>query len=136
MKRRPKIIYNGITLTLSIAQRPWDPASQAAAGSGSERTTSGVGESWTTRRDEMQEMRWRCMESEWPALHAFIAWAQATFGTFTYFPDADMPTSYTCDLVSPANGEKVSPSRGQYTREYEFALTIRAVSGAFHPSYY
>lgn len=126
--RFPKIVYNSITLTFSLAAQPWLPATRGV-GAGVESGASGVPSAWKTRREYALEIVQRITEAEWPGYLAFLEWAQDG-NAFAWYPDAGAGTSHTCYLVSPTIDEYVRPDRDTYPGDMVVKFTIRRTDGA------
>jgi hypothetical protein len=127
MKWIPKVRYfkNGVTtLQLTLPQRLWTPVSTAVGGTGV--SAAGVPESFVIRRDQSLDLRLVFRESEWPAVHAWLAWMQDTAGNCLFFPNRAASTYYICYLESPKVGEEIRPERGDYPGIYEIAVRLRS----------
>lgn len=134
MKWLLKVTYGATTLTLTISQAPWTPSSTAVGGS--DTSAAGVPEGFVIRRDRALDLRIRFYESEWPAVRAWLEYAQPG-GAFTIQPEAAVATSYTCYLVSPALGEPIRPERGEHFGTFDMGLSVRTTNGApIEPEYF
>jgi hypothetical protein len=133
MRLIPQVEYGdpGHTVTLSFTypQRLWTPSSSTVGGTNT--SAAGVVESFVIRRDQMIDVRLVFAEREWPAVLAWIAWAQDSAGTFRFWPDATAPSDvFICWLESPKVGEEVRPERGEFSPTYEITLKLRSADGA------
>lgn len=100
----PRFVF-GVSgdLSLSLPSMPRDYT--LATVGGDIEADSGVRAAFIVRRDELWTFTVRFFESEWPALQAFIVFAQ-TGALFTYYPDAlDPSVSYSMRLLEPAIGK-------------------------------
>lgn len=129
MRWIPKVEYDEgrATLRLTLPQNLWVPGSTAVGGS--ETSAAGVPESFVIRRDQTLDVRLRLRESEWPAVHAWLAWMQDTAGSCRFFPDRDALDGHPCYLQSPGVGDEIRPERGEYPGTYEIALRLRSTLG-------
>jgi len=116
------------TLAFTLPARIWTPATQGV-GAGIEFSAAGTPAAWVTRREYTLTVTQRLVESEWPAVRAWLEHAQGG-GTFAWFPDADEATSHTCYLVRPTIEEDVRPARTEYFSGMEITFTIRRTDGA------
>lgn len=133
--RVPRITYASTTLLFTIPNRVWTPGTQGI-GAGSEESAAGIPAAWITRRDYTLRVPLRFTEAEWPAVRAWLAYAQAG-GSFTFFPNAATGTSYTCYLVEPRIDERVEPAPGEHWGTLELAVVIRTTAGtAIEPAYF
>lgn len=127
MKWIPKVIYNGVTVTLSLPQRPWTPGSTAVGGT--DTSAGGVPESFVIRRDQTLDVRLQLWEREWPAVHAWLSWMQGTAGSCQFFPHREDTLNHTCYLDTPKVGEEIRPERGDFPGTYEIGLRLRDTGG-------
>ncbi|HET6762525.1 MAG TPA: hypothetical protein VFH27_02610 [Longimicrobiaceae bacterium] len=126
MRMIPRVVYGTTTLTFTYPQRLWTPLSTTIGGSNT--SAAGITESYVIRRDYLLEARLVFDETEWPAVHDWIVWAQANPGlTFRFWPDATAPGDYyDCFLDGPKVGEEVRPERGEFQRTFEITLRLRS----------
>lgn len=127
MDRRPRFEYDVSSVFEGTISSPsWLPSNATVGGS---RTSSaGIPAAFKVRSDELARLTLRFWEDEWPAVRAFIAFAQ-TGQSFDWLPDADEPTSFAVYLESPLMGEPVSPTRdGTFPRVMELAILLRNAS--------
>lgn len=111
-----------------LPARPW--AYRAPSVGGQRTAASGVPAGYTVRRDHMLVVPLRIYETEWTDLLALIDWANAGAESFTFYPDADVATSFACYLESPAGGDDVAPVRNaEFPQMLELSLTLRKVNG-------
>lgn len=130
-----KIIWNATTLTFTIPPRTWRPGT-VAVGAGSETSASGVPAAWVTRRDYTLRIPLRFTESEWPAVRAWLEYAQAG-GSFDVYPDSAAVTAYTCYLAEPRIDEPLEPDPGEYFGSMELSVLVRTTAGtAIEPAYF
>lgn len=137
MRNIPKVVYAGGTVLLfSLPQRAWTPGSTVVGGT--DTSAAGVPETFVVRRDRTLDVRLRFREAEWPAVRAWLEWAQDTAGAFDWYPDRDLATGHTCYLASPPAGEEIRPERSESFRgHWEIALRLRTADGSpIEPSFY
>lgn len=128
MKFVPRIVYNGITINLTVPQEPWTPAALVVGGS--DKSAAGVPESFVVRTEELCEVKLRFTEAELPSVMAWLKWAQKNSGSFTYrFDKNDIATEYTCYLESPAINAEIKPSRAEFKRHFGITLKLRTTTG-------
>lgn len=125
----PEIVWNGNTLQLRLPCQPWVPISQGVGGS--DTSGSGVPVAFQVRRDQLCQVVLRFFESEWPGVEAWLAWAQATAGSFTFrFDGNDAASQHTCYLALPAMAGQVLPVRdGSTIGAYTIDITLRDTTG-------
>jgi hypothetical protein len=125
--RRSRFVFGDSDLTLSLSVKAWEPDAPTVGG----RAVSGAGvpASFIVRRDHTLDVTLRVTEAEWDEVESLIAYGQASL-PITWYPDADGNTSYQVYLESPAPGESVKPTRTDFPRVFERALTLRAVTGS------
>jgi hypothetical protein len=131
MRMIPKVVYGATTATtttlaFTYPQRLWTPLSTTIGGSNT--SAAGITESFVIRRDYLLEVRPVFDETEWPAVHAWIVWAQDNPGqAFRFYPDATAPGDwYDCYLEAPKVGEEVRPERSEFQRLFEITLRLRS----------
>lgn len=129
MKFIPKIVYNNgstVTLTLTQPQKLWRPYSKGVGGT--DRSASGVTESFLIRREYLVKLMLRFTEDEWASVDSWLSWAQDNAGsTFDfYFDKDDVATLYTVLLDKPSfeDGE-IQPDRADAHRIYEIEVVLR-----------
>lgn len=131
MTRRPVVFYDDgelQVLSFTISQRPWIPDSIGVGGSSV--AAAGAGEAFEVRRDEILEVRLRFFEMQWPAVRAWLTWAQRTQGSFYFYMEAGVPASARLAyLHSPQMGESMKPERGEYPGTYERTVELRSADG-------
>lgn len=128
MKWIPKIVYDTVTLSLSLPMDLWTPSSQGVGGA--RRFASGAGEAFRIRGDEFLQVRLRYFDSEELAVRQWLRWMQDRFGACQFYPDIAAVTSYGCDLHTPAMGEEVTPERDpQYRGAWAITLKLRSTTG-------
>lgn len=126
----PRISYgsggSATEFNFTLPQRPWDPVSAGVGGS--EESAAGLISAWQYRRDRGLLIRPRFWEHEWPAVEAWIAWAQhgMSFGLNL----AQVGASTQCLLVSPRMGERIRPLRTEFDQVWEIELEVRTVDGS------
>lgn len=128
--RRQRITYGAgpAVLTFALPARDWTPGT-VGIGGGLEFSAAGVPSSWVTRRERTLTIIQRLLETEWPAVRAWLEYAQGG-GTFVWYPDAVGATWHTCYLVSPGPEEEVRPLRTEHFGAMELTFTIRRTDGA------
>jgi hypothetical protein len=126
----PKVVYNSITLLFTLPCRPWISTTRGV-GAGKEESAAGVPSVWVTRREYPLRVPLRFLESEWPSVRAWLVWAMDGGGSFSFFPDQSVGTSYTCYLVRPTTDEDVVPSPDpEYPKARELEVTVRRTTAA------
>lgn len=130
-----KYVYNAITLIPVIMAGPWLPGIQGV-GAGIAFGASGIPAAWETRKDRTLLIPLRFEESQWPAVRAFLEWAQLG-GTFQFYPDNALGTNYVCYLLSPTIDQELRPERDPaYASGMRISIVIRRTDGvALEPSY-
>lgn len=135
--RLQKFVFNATTLIPGIPSAPWTPGT-IGVGAGSAEGASGVFVAWETARFGTLEIPLRFEESQWAAVRAFLAWGMGG-GTFSFFPDSTLGTSYTCYLVGPKNTDHVVPTTdlNGYMSGRSVTILIRRTDGVpLEPLYF
>lgn len=139
MKWQPRVVYpsgGGTTVDFTLPQAGWIFDSPGVGGG--DETGTGVPVSYEIRRDRIAHLTLRFRESEWPAVEAWVEWAQGPDRSFDFrFDQDDVATEHTCYLHSPRMGESVRPRRAERHGTYEIDVAIRTTDGSkFDVRYY
>ncbi len=125
----PKIVYNNggvVTLNLTWPQKQWEPKSKGVGGT--DRSASGVVESFNIRREHLVTIGLRFTEEEWSDIDQWLSYFQDNQGsTFDfYFEKTDNATLYTVYLDSPSleDGD-IEPKRSSRHGIYEIDVVLR-----------
>lgn len=125
----PKVVYGSgpTTLLFSIPQRPWEPVVSTVGGT--EWSGAGVPATFRISARDVLKLRLRFMESEWPAVRAWILAVQMG-GAYQWFNDQNDLTSLAMYHDAPAVGQDFGPSRGEFPGEYALEVTARSTTDA------
>jgi hypothetical protein len=126
MKWIPKVVYNAVTFEFTQPQKLWRPKNKGIGGT--DRSASGVVESFKVNREYIIRLVLRFRESELADVDAWLTWAQDNQGTpfDFYFDKDDGTTLYTVLLEKPSfeDGE-IEPDRADRHGIYEIAVELR-----------
>lgn len=126
----PRIVYNAITLNLSLPLVPWGLTKRDHGGFGE--AGSGVTASYLQRRDHLLTTTIRFTEDEYEAVLNWLDWAMENAGTSFVFRlnQLDAATEYDVFLVNPHIGEDVKPVRTpNYIGAWQLEITLRTSAG-------
>jgi hypothetical protein len=130
LQHRPRATYglagSETTFEPALPQRPWTPMVEDVEGHNE--AAMGAREAFTIRQADLLEVRLRVLESEIPALFAFLRWGVREW--FTWWNDRDEAASFQAILESPRPGERYRPQRDREDHSvFEITLVMR-VEGA------
>jgi hypothetical protein len=112
---QPKIVYNGITVILSLSQKLWTYEEGPGMG-GEDVSAAGVPESYVVRWDNIINVTLRFLESERDAVMEWIKWAMSNKGSVSvfYFDSTDPDVaSYAVYMEKPKAGDRIAMPREQ-----------------------
>jgi hypothetical protein len=125
----PRVQYDAgagtVTIDFTHPSRPYTYESKGIGGS--DVSASGIPESFQIRRDQLLHWVLIFLEAEWAAVETWLAWAQSSGGSFTFFPDKDqLGSSYVVYLHAPEMGDGIAPRRSvDYLGAFELELSFR-----------
>lgn len=136
---RPKLTYSGGTLTLALAQRPFDEGLMAF-GAGYDESAALVPSAWVTTWAYVLTVKVRFWESERASVLAYLKTVLGAAESHTLQLDQGVAgTAFTVYLVSPKLGgsDGIAPTRSSDTHGlYEMELKYRRTDGtAFGKNY-
>jgi hypothetical protein len=135
LRWRPRLSFPDLVLTLSQPMRPPRPTSQGI-GAGREKSAAGIPSVWPGRRERGSVLVLQGVESEWPAVVAFME--RAVLGEpFTLKPDRDQAAVYSVYLERPSAEDRIAPDDGQIRGMWTYTIEVVTVDGApLHIAYF